>query len=85
MVSGPHPEAPWGAGVDIGEPCCRWLYQAMVDYVIEPEDESVFPLIPWSQAKPLVSPVVPLSVFGGTMLGLTLMGIGSVITRERKE
>lgn len=85
VVSGPHPEAPWGAGVDIGEPCCKWLYQAMVSYVIEPEIEAVFPLIPWSQAKPLPSPIAPLSLGGGMMLGIFAMAIGSVITRGRKE
>lgn len=85
VVSGPHPEAPWGAGINIGEPCCKWLYQAMVRYVIEPEPEAVFPIIPWSQVKPLVSPIVPLSLGGGMMLGIFGMAIGGVITRARKE
>jgi len=83
VVSGPHPEAPWGVGVNVGEPCCRWLYESMVNYVIEPEFEAIFPIIPWSQAKPLPSPVMPLSLFAGTMVGIVGVAVGSAITRRR--
>jgi glutamine amidotransferase-like uncharacterized protein len=72
VVSGPHPEAPLDLNTAVGEPCARWLYEAMVQYCLAPAAEVYFPVEvqPWQVVKPLFSPAVPLAALGAFMFGV---------------
>jgi len=71
VVSGPHPEAPLDVGQSTGEPCCRWLYEAMVNYCLQPAEESFFPteIQPWKTEKPLFSPALPMAALAAFTFG----------------
>lgn len=79
VVSGPHPEAPLDVGQSTGEPCCRWLYEAMVNYCLQPADESFFPteIQPWKTERPLFSPAIP-------MAALAAFTFGAIITTKKR-
>jgi glutamine amidotransferase-like uncharacterized protein len=74
VVSGPHPEAPLDLEVAVGEPCCRWLYEAMVNYCLTPALDIYFPVEvqPWQVIKPLFSPAVPMAALGAFVIGASL-------------
>lgn len=73
VICSPHPEAPIGKGVDVGEPCLKWLYQRMVEYVLEPETSVEFPIYPWEKAAPMPTPIWPLMGMAATV-GLIIGG-----------
>jgi glutamine amidotransferase-like uncharacterized protein len=71
VISGPHPEASTVAGSGTGEPCCRWLYEAMVQYCLQPADSIYFPaeITPWEEVKPFFSPALPMAALGAFVVG----------------
>lgn len=71
VVSGPHPEAPVESAQGVGEPCCRWLYEAMVQYCLQPAEDIYFPIeiTPWKTARPFISPAVPMTALAAFTVG----------------
>lgn len=71
VISGAHPEAPEPVGLDVGEPVCRWLYEAMVNFCLQPATEIYFPaeLVPWQVVQPLPSPAVAMAAVGAFAIG----------------
>jgi len=62
VICSPHTETPWGEEL-VNTGCQEWLYQNMLSWVSQPEEQAYFPFFPWEIEKRIIPyPVIPLAL-----------------------